>query len=95
MRLLGLLLLALLLGPAATGGLTGHAEVTIVNPKMEQYRDVVGKAGIRDWPIAYRGHILYVEAEYSASTAVPPDPCDGCDAGPPSIDADLIYDEDQ
>ena len=95
MRLLGLLLLALLLGPGATGGLTGHAEVTIVNPKMEQYRDVVGKAGIRDWPIAYRGHILYVEAEYSASTAVPPDPCDGCDAGPPSIDADLIYDEDQ
>ncbi|MEB3788055.1 MAG: hypothetical protein GSR78_04785 [Desulfurococcales archaeon] len=95
MRLLGLLLLALLLGPTAAGGLTGHAEVTIVNPKMEQYRDVVGKAGIRDWPIAYRGHILYVEAEYSASTAVPPEPCDGCDAGPPSLAAELIYDGGQ
>ncbi|MEB3861180.1 MAG: hypothetical protein GSR84_03045 [Desulfurococcales archaeon] len=72
-----------------------QASVTIVNPKMEQYRDVVEAAGIEDWPIAYRGHILYVEAEYSVSTAVPPEPCDGCDAGPPSLNAKLVYDEDQ
>ena len=92
MRLPGLLLLLLVL---STGGLTADASITIQNPKMEQYRDVVGKAGIRDWPIAYRGHTLHVEAEYSAVAAVPPEPCDGCDAGPPSLAAELIYDGGQ
>lgn len=83
----------LLLAPAL--GIPALAGVRVTDPVMEEFREYVVDAGIPDWPVTYRGHILYVAASWIEYALIPYAPCEGCQAQAPDVSYKLVFDSSQ
>lgn len=79
----------------ALAGIPAGASVQISDPVMEEFRGYVAAAGIPDWPVTYRGHILYVTALRTEYALIPHAPCEGCEAQAPEVSYELVYDRSQ